>query len=241
VVSGDYKTQADPTCATFEPVECNTFITECTFGLPVYRWPEPESVMREMHDWWATNRAAGRTSVVFAYSLGKAQRILAQLDPDAGPILIHNAVADLLPHYEVEGVRFPETQRATNESLQATAGRALVISPPAADDSAMVRAAGEVSTAFVSGWMAVRGTRRRRAADRGFVMSDHADWNGLNEAIRATGAERVLATHGYTKPLVRWLREQGLEADELPTRFSGEGNHEARQTTSVQVNTNGNQ
>jgi putative mRNA 3-end processing factor len=241
VVSGDYKTGRDPTCATFEPVECNTFITECTFGLPVYRWPEPESVMREMHDWWATNRAAGRTSVVFAYSLGKAQRILAQLDPDAGPILIHNAVADLLPHYEVEGVRFPETQRATNESLQATAGRALVISPPAADDSAMVRAAGEVSTAFVSGWMAVRGTRRRRAADRGFVMSDHADWNGLNEAIRATGAERVLATHGYTKPLVRWLREQGLEADELPTRFSGEGNHEARQTTSVQVNTNGNQ
>ncbi|HAV61419.1 MAG TPA: DNA ligase-associated DEXH box helicase [Verrucomicrobiales bacterium] len=222
VVSGDYKTQPDPTCATFEPVKCDTFVTESTFGLPIYRWPEPAAVIRELHEWWSTNQQAGRTSIVFAYSLGKAQRILAQLDGSVGPILVHPAIAAMLPHYGAEGVRFPPTDNAAKDNLRATAGRALVIAPPAADDSALVRAAGEVSTAFASGWMAVRGTRRWRAADRGFVMSDHADWAGLNDAITATGAGRVLVTHGYTKPLVRWLRERGLEADELATQFVGE-------------------
>lgn len=227
VVSGDYKTQSDPTCAPFEPIRCDTFITESTFGLPVYRWPEPAEVMRDLHDWWRRNQEANRTSMVFAYSLGKAQRILAQLDSSAGPVLVHSSVGALLPVYETEGVRFPQTLPATAENLRATGGQALVIAPPGAADSESLRAAGDVSTAFASGWMAVRGMRRWRAADRGFVISDHADWVGLNDAIRATGARRVLVTHGYTKPLVRWLRERGFEADELATQFQGEGtNHE---------------
>ncbi|MBI1176995.1 ligase-associated DNA damage response exonuclease [bacterium] len=226
VVSGDYKTQPDPTCAPFEPVRCNTFVTESTFGLPVYHWPDPQTVIADLHQWWQHNRERDRTSVVFAYSLGKAQRILAQLDGEAGPILVHPAIESLLPHYEAEGIRFPKTQTATRETLRETAGKALVIAPPAADDSALVRAAGDVSTAFASGWMAVRGMRRWRAADRGFVMSDHADWRGLNDAIAATGASRVLVTHGYTQPMVRWLREKGLDADELATSFRGEGNEE---------------
>ncbi len=225
VVSGDYKTQPDPTCARFEPVKCDTFVTESTFGLPVYRWPDPADVIREMHEWWSANQAAGRTSIVFAYSLGKAQRILAQLDGQTGPILVHSAVAGLLPHYEMEGMRFPPNELATKDNLRTTAGRAMVIAPPAADDSTLIRAAGEAATAFASGWMAVRGARRWRAADRGFVLSDHADWNGLNEAIAATGAHRVLVTHGCTRPLVRWLRERGLEADELATQFQGGGDH----------------
>jgi putative mRNA 3-end processing factor len=227
VASGDYKTQPDPTCAPFEPVQCDTFITESTFGLPVYQWPEPAAVLSEVHDWWRRNQAAGRTSVLFAYSLGKAQRILAQLDPTTGPLLVHPAVGALLPAYEAAGVRFPPTQPASADHVRATVGKSLVIAPPAAEDSASLRAAGEVSTAFASGWMALRGTRRWRAADRGFVISDHADWLGLNDAIRATGARRVLVTHGYTKPLVRWLRERGFEADELATQFQGDGaNHE---------------
>lgn len=223
VVSGDYKTQPDPTCAAFEPVPCHTFVTESTFGLPLYRWPDPAVVMGELHRWWRQNQAAGRASVVFAYSLGKAQRLLAALDPGHGPVLIHAAIAALLPAYEAEGVRFPPTQPLREETLRATRGQALVLAPPATTESAWWRAAGETSTAFASGWMAVRGMRRWRAADRGFVVSDHADWAGLNDAIRATGARRVLVTHGYTRPLVRWWREQGLDADELATRFEGEG------------------
>lgn len=222
VVSGDYKTEADPTCAAFEAVPCDTFVTESTFGLPVYCWPEPRAVIEEVHGWWNRNQAAGRSCVVFAYSLGKAQRLLAQLDGSAGPILVHPAIATLLPHYVAEGVVFPETQVATEASLRSSAGSALILAPPGVEESGLLHAAGDLSTAFASGWMAVRGARRWRSADRGFVISDHADWKGLNEAISATGARRVLVTHGYTRPLVRWLRERGLEAAELPTRFTGE-------------------
>lgn len=222
VVSGDYKTETDPTCQTFEPVPCNTFVTESTFGLPVYQWPDPDEVIADIHTWWKSNQGNQRTSVLFAYSLGKAQRVLAQLDETVGPIFVHSAVEHLLPHYESEGVKLPKCEPATKENVRAAKGRGFVIAPPATDNSALMRSFGNVSTAFASGWMALRGTRRWRSADRGFVISDHADWNGLQSAIRATGAEQVLVTHGYIKPMVRWLREQGLQADGLKTKFEGD-------------------
>jgi putative mRNA 3-end processing factor len=222
VVSGDYKTQVDPTCAAFEPVRCHSFITESTFGLPVYRWPEPTAVFAEINDWWRANQAQGRTSVLFGYSLGKAQRLLAGVDASLGPILTHGAVREFLPAYVAAGVLFPVMEPATRENVHAAAGRALVIAPPAADGSPWLEALGDVSTAFASGWMLLRGMRRRRSADRGFVLSDHADWPGLLGAIRATGAERVLVTHGATAPLVRWLNESGWQAASLATRFTGE-------------------
>ena len=222
VVSGDYKTQVDPTCAAFEPVRCHTFITESTFGLPVYRWPEPTTVFAEINAWWRANQAQGRTSVLFGYSLGKAQRLLAGVDASLGPILTHGAVREFLPAYVAAGVSFPPTEPAARENVHAAGGRALVIAPPAADGSPWLEALGDVSTAFASGWMLLRGTRRRRGADRGFVLSDHADWPGLLGAIRATGAERVLVTHGAAAPLVRWLNENGWQAAALATRFTGE-------------------
>ena len=215
VVSGDYKLEAEPTCAPFEPVRCHTFITESTFGLPIYRWRPQAEIFRDIDAWWQTNRAAGRASVLFAYSLGKAQRVLAGVDASIGSIFVHAAVAKLLPHYAAAGVRLPAVNGGDAEG-------ALVVTPSAAEDAAWLKKFGETSTAFASGWMQLRGARRRQALDRGFALSDHADWPGLLTAIRATGAERVWVTHGSTAPMVRWLRENGWDAAALATRFGDE-------------------
>jgi len=222
VVSGDYKTQPDPTCAAFEPVSCHTFVTESTFGLPVYRWPEPASVFAEINDWWRSNQPRERTSVLFGYSLGKAQRLLAGLDTSIGPVLAHRAVREFLPAYAAAGIRLPAVQPATPESIRAAGGRAIVVAPPAAGNPPWLDGSGEFATAFASGWMLLRGMRRSRGADRGFALSDHADWPGLVSTIRATGASRVLVTHGASAPLVRWLNEHGWQAEALATRFVGE-------------------
>lgn len=231
VVSGDYKTQPDGISGAFETVRCHTFITESTFGLPVYRWRPPAEVFAEINSWWRANQEQARTSVLFAYALGKAQRLLAHLDASLGPIFVHGAVEKFLPIYAEAGVKLPPTQRATAENAKAAAGRGLVIAPQSADGTPWLRKFGECSMAFASGWMQIRGARRWRSADRGFVLSDHADWPGLNDAIRATGAERVLVTHGYTTTMVRWLREQGFAADVLETRYQGEPADEAAPAT----------
>jgi putative mRNA 3-end processing factor len=221
VVSGDYKTEPDPTCAAYEPVRCHTFVTECTFGLPVYRWAPAASVFGDIHAWWRANQDAGKASLLFGYALGKAQRLLAGLDPAAGPILTHGAVEAITALYRQAGVELPPTTHVA-ASDRAIWSRALVVAPPSADGSAWARRFGVQSTAFASGWMAVRGARRRSAVDRGFAISDHVDWPSLLAAIAATGAERVWATHGYTAVLERWLREHGLDARAIETRYEGE-------------------
>ncbi len=222
VVSGDYKTQEDVSCEPFEAVRCNTFITESTFGLPIYRWKPVAQVMDEVNGWWRQNQEEGRTSVVFAYSLGKAQRVLCAVDASIGPIGAHGTVMKFLPHYRAEGRPVPEVLHAKAESAKELKGKGLIVAPGSTQNSPWLRQFMPHSLAFGSGWMQVRGARRWRALDRGFVLSDHADWPGLIEAIRATGAERIGVTHGYTKPMVRWLTEKGWEAWEIPTRFTGE-------------------
>lgn len=221
-VSGDYKTEAEKTCAPFEPVRCHTFITECTFGLPIYRWRPQSEIFAEINAWWRENQSAGRTSVLFAYSLGKSQRLLSGIDASIGPIFLHGAVAKLLPFYTRTGIELPNALRADPETLHANEGQGLVIAPASTDGSPWLRKFGATSKAFASGWMQIRGARRRRALDRGFVLSDHADWKGLLESIDATGAERVWATHGYTTTLVKWLRSNGRDAEALTTQFEGE-------------------
>jgi putative mRNA 3-end processing factor len=223
VVSGDYKTEADPTCTPFEPIRCHTFITESTFGLPIYHWPDQEEVLSSVQAWWRGNRAEGRASVLFAYALGKAQRILAGLSGrEEGPILTHGAVERLNGAYRASGIVLPATAHASSTGGRADALGALVIAPPSAGGTTWLRRFGRISTAFASGWMRVRGTRRRRGIDRGFVVSDHVDWPALLSAVSATGAERVWVTHGYREPVVRWLREQGLEAEAVASRWEGE-------------------
>ena len=222
VVSGDYKLAPDRTCAAFEPVRCHTFITESTFGLPIYRWPEQETVLASIEEWWKSNQGRGKCSMVFAYPLGKSQRVLAGLDPGIGPIFCHGAVERMNRVYRASGVVLPEAQYPGDAPKGYDWTRALVIAPPSAQGSPWMKRFGSVSTAFVSGWMRIRGTRRRKAIDRGFVLSDHADWPGLQSAIAETGAERVLVTHGYRGPMVRWLRENGKDAASLDTHFEGE-------------------
>jgi putative mRNA 3-end processing factor len=229
VVSGDYYLSAhderNPTCDPFEPVRCHCFITESTFGMPVYRWRPQASVFGDINDWWAANRDAGRASVLMAYSFGKAQRILAGVDSAVGPIVAHGSVEPLNEGYRSAGVALPHVHRAQDLSKQDLA-RALVVAPPSVAGSPWLKRFGAHSDAFASGWMQLRGARRRRAVDRGFVLSDHADWPGLQRAIGATGAERVIVTHGYEAVMVRWLQQHGLQAGSFQTAFSGEGGGE---------------
>ncbi len=222
VVSGDYKTEPDPTCTPFEPVRCRTFITESTFGLPIYRWRPEHEVMADINRWWRNNAEAGRVSLLYGYALGKAQRLIAGLDPGIGPILTHGAVERMTGVYRSQGVPLPPTTYAGAGARRDTPRGAIVVAPPAADASPWSRRFGPSSNAFASGWMRVRGARRRRSLDRGFALSDHADWPGLLAAIEATGAESVWVTHGYTTVLTRWLSEHGLEARAVATRFEGE-------------------
>ena len=226
VASGDYKVEHDATSTAFEPVRCNTFITESTFGLPIYRWrPQPE-IFAQIDAWWRENQHAGRASVLFAYSLGKAQRLLAGVDASIGPIFCHGAVQKLNVAYRESGIPLPETLYSGDVEKGYDWSRALIVAPPSCNGTVWMRKFGSTSTAFASGWMRMRGTRRRQSLDRGFTLSDHADWPGLLGAIAATGAEQVLVTHGYRAPLVRWLMEHGKQARSLETRYEGEREEE---------------
>ena len=223
VASGDYKTEPDGTCAPFEPVPCDTFITESTFGLPIYRWPTQAQLSADINAWWQRNADEGRASVLLCYAFGKAQRILHGADASIGPIVVHGAVEPLNAVYRAAGVALPPTLRVSDPEVNPQMlKRALVLAPPSAQGTPWMRRFGNYSDAFASGWMQLRGTRRRRGVDRGFVMSDHADWPGLQKAIAGTGAERVFVTHGSVAVLVRWLTENGLEAQGFKTEYGDE-------------------
>jgi putative mRNA 3-end processing factor len=222
VVSGDYKVEPDATCTPFEPVKCNTFISEATFALPIYRWPTSPQVFAQINSWWRANQEKGKASILYCYALGKAQRILLGVDSSIGPIFTHGAVERLNESYRRSGINLPATTPAGLAPRGTDWSRALILAPPSANGTPWLRRFGTLSTAFASGWMAIRGTRRRRAVDRGFVLSDHADWPGLLAAIETSEAENVLVTHGYVPQLVRYLQEHGVQARGLSTRFEGE-------------------
>lgn len=222
VASGDYKTEADSTCAPFEPLKCHLFITESTFGLPIYRWSPQEEVFADINAWWRANQAQGKASLLLGYALGKSQRALSGLDPSIGPIFLHGAVHGLTEDYRAAGIQLPETKLIQEAEGKFDWSQAMILAPPSANATPWVRRFGDHSTAFLSGWMAIRGARRRRAVDRGFVLSDHVDWPSLMSTIRATEAERVWVTHGYSATVVRYLEEQGMDARVLETEFEGE-------------------
>lgn len=222
VCSGDYKTVDDGLSEPFEPVTCHAFITESTFGLPIFKWTEQTRLADQINTWWATNAAEGRHSILGCYALGKAQRLMRAVDPAIGPILTHGAIENTNVILRGQGIALPETTLVTPD-LDVKANRgALILAPPSAMASAWGKRFKPASTAFASGWMALRGVRRRRAADRGFILSDHADWDGLNSAITQTGAQRVFVTHGYTSVFAKWLADQGFDAQVVQTEFDGE-------------------
>jgi putative mRNA 3-end processing factor len=226
VVSGDYHvvgdgSQENRTCAAFEPLRCDCFITESTFGLPIYRWRPQREVFDDINAWWRGNASEGRTSLLMGYAFGKSQHLLAGVDASIGPIVVHGAVESMNRAYRAAGVSLPVTHRV-DDIDRASLKLALVIAPPSAHGSVWARRFGDASDAFASGWMQLRGARRRRAVDRGFVLSDHADWPGLQRAIAATGAKRVIVTHGYQAVMVRWLSERGLDASAFETEYGDE-------------------
>lgn len=222
VVTGDYKLQDDPTCIRFESVRCDVLVSETTFGLPIFQWPEPHEVFGEINDWWRSNQAQGYASVVYAYALGKAQRILASIDANLGPIYVHGAIHQVNQGYQSDGVALPPTEYTGGPREERDWKRALILAVPSAHGTPWQKRFGPCRTAMASGWMQMRGTRRRRSVDRGFILSDHVDWPGLLTAIEWSRASEVWATHGYTDHVARYLEEQGLKTTTLKTRFTGE-------------------
>ncbi len=221
VVTGDYKRQADPTCAAFEPLPCDVLITEATFALPIYCWPDPDAVAHDIVAWWQANRAAKRASVLFCYALGKAQRILAMLRAFTNdPVFVHGAVHGLTEVYRAAGVEMLPTIPVAETMRGKSFAGELVLAPEMAIGSTWMRRFGDHETAFASGWMRVRGNRRRRSFDRGFELSDHADWPALLRTVEESGARRIFATHGSSEPLARYLREaRALDAGTIATRL----------------------
>ena len=222
VFSGDYKTANDGFSEAFEPVKCHTFITESTFGLPVYHWQDQKWVFNEMEEWCKNNRQNGQLSILYGYSLGKAQRILQGLPESVGPIFTHSTIEAVLNVMRNQGVSLKNTIPVNEHLTRAELLSGVIIAPPAVQNSNWLKKFEPIRNGVVSGWMALRGARRRRNADKGFVLSDHADWEGLNEAISLTGAENVFVTHGYTDILSKWLIDKGLNAHPLETNFEGD-------------------
>lgn len=223
VVTGDYKLENDGLSAAFEPVKCHTLITESTFGIPAYRWEDSETVFREIKLWWAANIRDGKSSQLTAYSLGKAQRLILGLQEGPGPLFVHPTIAQNNQALRSNGFEIPEVAPISAQIPAEIRKQALLIVPPSGEDNAILRKWGEREEGVCSGWMAVRGQRRRNNVSRGFVLSDHADWNSLLRAIDDSAAERVLVTHGYSDILSRYLREsRGLDADVLRTEFGGD-------------------
>jgi putative mRNA 3-end processing factor len=213
----------DRTCAPFEPVKCHYFVTEATFGLPIYRWQPTEFIFEDINNWWRRNQEKGKASVLFAYSLGKSQRVMNGIDRTIGRIYTHGAVERLTEAYRQHGVDMPETTYVGAVENRKEFIGSLVIAPPSAQQAVgWLRRFGSHSTGFASGWMMVRGARRQRAVDRGFVLSDHADWPELLDAIEATRAETVYVTHGFIEEVVRFLNEKGQHAVPLKTQFVGD-------------------
>jgi len=222
VVSGDYKLENDGISEPFEPISCHVFITESTFGLPVYRWENQKSVFEEINLWWNKNKSEGKVSILSAYALGKAQRVLSGLDTSIGPIFGHGAIENTTDILRKQGIKLPPSSKVPADFKRKDMDGAFIIATPSALDTPWMKKFQPYSLAIASGWMGLRGARRRRAADRGFVLSDHADWPSLNLAIEQTGAERIFVTHGYTELFSRWLTEKGYQSGIVSTDYQGE-------------------
>jgi len=225
VISGDYKTEYDGISTAFEPVKCNEFVTESTFGLPIYNWLPQQELFGGIKDWIANNQLQDKTSVFIAYSLGKAQRLMKGLEGTAR-LFVHNSVNNLNKAIESNGIILPQAEIVTMETPKSETQNQIVILPPALLGTNLIKKLPNASVAICSGWMQVRGSRRWQAADAGFAVSDHADWSGLLSAIKATGAEKVYVTHGSTATFSKYLNEIGIESAEVATQYGKEDDEE---------------
>jgi putative mRNA 3-end processing factor len=222
VISGDYKTTNDGISGEFEPLKCHTFITESTFGLPIYQWKPQEMIYDEMRDWVIRNQSQGISSVFHAYSLGKSQRIIDALRDFEGKIFVHGAIWQIQQALLSDGWKFPDTPRMSADIPSDIRKGSIFISPAPIEETSVAKLIGPYQSAGCSGWMQVRGNRRRGSTDKAFVLSDHADWNGLLTAVKETGAEKIFVTHGFQAVFSRYLNENGIAAGEVKTHFGEE-------------------
>jgi putative mRNA 3-end processing factor len=232
VVSGDYKVEYDGISTAFEPVRCHTFVSESTFGLPIYKWQPQDIIFSQIKDWVSNNHDSNKTSVLVAYSLGKAQRLIKGLD-GYSKIYVHNSIANLNEGFIKAGVDLPETIRITADTKKEHLQRGIVIVPPALAEGRWIKNLTNGATGVCSGWMQVRASRRWRSADAGFALSDHADWPGLLSAIEATQAEMVYVTHGFTATFSKYLNEIGIESEEVKTQYGNEEEDEKMEEQSA--------
>lgn len=237
VFTGDYKTEDDGIAVPYEVVKCHTFITECTFGLPAFKWQPQQEVFHDINTWWQQNQDDNQTSVLFGYSLGKAQRLLKHLDTSIGKIYTHAAIENMNEIIR-ETTPLPETIRITADTTKEELKGSMVLAPPSAQGSPWIKKMVPYVTASASGWMTFRGARRRRAIDKGFVLSDHCDWQGLLSSIKATGAEKIICTHGYTDIFSRFLSEQGYDARTEETQFEEENAEEEKAKSQIKSDQN---
>jgi putative mRNA 3-end processing factor len=219
LVTGDYKLENDGISGQWEPIPCNTLITECTFGLPIYQWKPQEEIYSDIRSWITENKVSGKNSVLIAYSLGKAQRLLQAVAPLGIPVYVHGAIWNTHQAITEAGVQLPTINRITPETPKTDLKNVIIIAPPGAEGTPWLRKLQPFSLGVCSGWMQVRGNARRRNADRGFVLSDHADWPALLKAVELCGAEKVFTTHGFTASFSRYLNEKGVESNEVKTEY----------------------
>ena len=234
VVSGDYKTEDDGNSGGFEPVKCNVFITESTFGLPIYKWKSQQEIFENIREWIMGNKETGKTSVLIAYSLGKAQRVMQCIKDMGLKIFLHGAVWNV--HQTLLEARYdlPNAERVTPETPKEDHRGQIVIAPPSADGTPWMKKFSPYSVGVCSGWMQVRGNVRRRNADAGFALSDHADWSGLLNIVKATGAEKVFVTHGFQAAFSRYLNDNGIVAAEVKTEYGGEEEEQEKASTTTE-------
>jgi putative mRNA 3-end processing factor len=220
VFTGDFKRDQDLTCEPFEVVPCDVFISEATFSLPVYQWPPFEEEIHEIHQWWMKNKAEGINSVLCCYALGKAQRLIAGLrEITQDPIWVHGTIDELNRCYEQSGFHWQNLAKVPLEKKELPVG-GLILCPPSALGSTWSKRLNTYKVAFASGWMRLRGNRRRKGYERGFVVSDHADWPSLINTVKETQCRKVYFTHGQTDTIVRYLRERGVEAYDLKMPYA---------------------
>src|SRR5262249_794471 len=222
VVSGDYKTENDGLSGAMEILKCDVFITESTFGLPVYKWKSQQEIFYDIQNWVMKNKKSGKNSVLIGYSLGKAKRLLTCLSEITSTIYVHGAIWNAHEALKNAGFALPDVKKIDVDAPRENFKEAVIIAPPGADSSPWVKRFSPYATGICSGWMQVRGNVRRLNADAGFALSDHADWDGLLQVIKSTEAKKIFVTHGFQSSLSRYLNESGIEAAEVKTEFGDE-------------------
>lgn len=222
VFTGDYKIEDDGISGTYEPVKCNTLITESTFGLPIYKWKPQQIIYEDIKNWILKNKEQEKTSVLIAYSLGKAQRVLNALKDITDTVYAHGAIYNMQQLMDALGYKFVNVKRVTPETTKQELQNAIVIAPPSADGTKWMTKFIPYRGGICSGWMQVRGNQRRRNADKGFALSDHCDWDDLLTSVKSTGAEKVFVTHGFHSVFSKYLNEIGIEAEEVKTQYGNE-------------------